>query len=53
MCIEKLEDKSDLFSMHKYAPLFKAAYTIKMEYLIISYHAEWQQNNQRLSHELG
>lgn len=31
MCIEKLENKSGLFSMHKYAPLFKAAHTIKME----------------------
>lgn len=31
MCVEKLEDKSGLFSMHKCAPIFKAAYTIKME----------------------
>lgn len=26
--------------MHKYAPIFKAAYTIKMEWLIISYHRD-------------
>lgn len=31
MCVEKLEDKSDLLSMHKYASIFKVAYTIKME----------------------
>lgn len=31
MCVEKVKDKSGLFSMHRYAPLIKAAYTIKME----------------------
>lgn len=31
MCIEKLEDKSGLFSMHKCVPIFKTAYTIKIE----------------------
>lgn len=31
MCVEKVKDKSGLFSMHKYAPLIKAAYTIKMD----------------------
>lgn len=31
MCVEKLEDKSGLFSMHKYVLIFKAAYTVKIE----------------------
>lgn len=30
MNIEKLEDKSGLFSMHKYVPIFKTAPTIKI-----------------------
>ena len=29
--VEKVKDKSGLFSMHKCAPLIKAAYTIKMD----------------------
>lgn len=31
MCVEKLEDKSGLFSVHKYVPVCKATYTVKME----------------------